>query len=59
MIDGTFSVGASTRSRGWPMGDVSTALLQAARVEPGTVRELAARAQVGFNAAGRPRGGGV
>jgi hypothetical protein len=33
------------------MGEVSAALLRAAATGPGTVRELAARAQVGFGVA--------
>ena len=34
-----------------PHGEVRSALLQAAREAPGQVRDLAARAQVGFSAA--------
>jgi len=37
--------------RGRPFGDVSLALLSAAAQGPGTVRELAQRAQVGFGVA--------
>lgn len=36
---------------GRPLGEVSLALLSAASAGPGTVRELAARACVGFDAA--------
>ena len=36
---------------GRPHGEIALALLQAAADQPGTVRELACRAQVGFDAA--------
>lgn len=51
MIDAARICATSKRSRGRPLGEVRTALMQAASLEPGTVRELAARAQVGFGAA--------
>ena len=47
------ALGADTAARlpGRPLGDISCALALAAQVRPGTVRDLAQRAQVGYRAA--------